>query len=394
MRRQVLVSTWVACAACVIVIAGSVFISPVREVCASYGATTTVSLTVCGDALVSGVEVCDDGTNTGVYGSSIAGKHCTPLCRGWGPYCGDGIVQTVYGEECDDANNTAGDLCDALCQNEQPPITEGGGGGGGVPGGGGGRSGGKPGIQGASTEGNIAYTGSTDLVISGRAYPGATVTVLRDGTLSQVIEADGSGQFSIRASDQTPGITSYGFWALDGANRRSVTYTATFQIIQNAVTTLSGVLIPPTLAITPEKVAPGGSLTFSGYAAPSTDVHVYLDGANTFEATRSAGNGMWSIAYDTTPLTVEMFHTAKAHYLDPTNTLLKSGYSALLNFYVGTKDVATGLTADLNGDGLVNLTDFSILLFNWNTSAPVADINKDGSVSLPDFSIMLFQWTG
>jgi hypothetical protein len=53
-----------------------------------------------------------------------------------------------------------------------------------------------------------------------------------------------------------------------------------------------------------------------------------------------------------------------------------------------------GSQGDLNCDGFVNLVDFSILLFNWNTASTVADINKDGTVSLPDFSIMLFYWTG
>lgn len=47
---------------------------------------------------------------------------------------------------------------------------------------------------------------------------------------------------------------------------------------------------------------------------------------------------------------------------------------------------------DLNNDGWVNLTDFSILLFYWNTSSPIADLNNDGKVNLTDFSIMLFHW--
>jgi hypothetical protein len=55
-------------------------------------------------------------------------------------------------------------------------------------------------------------------------------------------------------------------------------------------------------------------------------------------------------------------------------------------------------TADLNRDGKVNLTDFSILLFWWNTdggtSDPSADINGDKKVNLTDFSILLFNWTG
>ena len=47
---------------------------------------------------------------------------------------------------------------------------------------------------------------------------------------------------------------------------------------------------------------------------------------------------------------------------------------------------------DLNSDGWVDLTDFSILLFYWNTSNPIADLNDDGIVNLTDFSIMLFHW--
>jgi len=47
---------------------------------------------------------------------------------------------------------------------------------------------------------------------------------------------------------------------------------------------------------------------------------------------------------------------------------------------------------DLNSDGWVDLTDFSILLFYWQTTHPLADLNNDGIVNLTDFSIMLFHW--
>jgi hypothetical protein len=48
----------------------------------------------------------------------------------------------------------------------------------------------------------------------------------------------------------------------------------------------------------------------------------------------------------------------------------------------------------MNGDGKVNLVDFSIFLLSWGTDDPQADYNCDGAVNLADFSIMLFQWTG
>ncbi len=362
---------------------------------AAYVATTTVSLTVCGDGIVAGTESCDDGPNTGYYANSIAGRNCKPDCDGYGPYCGDFITNFVYDEECDDGNNAIGDLCDMVCQNETPPVTEGGGSGGGSSGGGGGKSSGSSsnGIPGASTEGGIDFTGETNVSIRGTAYPSATVTILKDGEVIRVIESDSSGDFELALSDQTPGITTYGFWALDRANRRSVTYAATFQVVQNAVTSLAGILIPPTLAVVPDRVTPGGTVTFEGSSAPGAQLHAFIDTEQRAEIAAVLGTGAWSIAYNTATLTPELSHTVRAQYIRPT-TDLKSGFSQLVSFYVGNGNPGNTVTADLNKDGSVNLTDFSILLFNWNTTAPTADINADGLVSLPDFSIMLFNWTG
>lgn len=50
---------------------------------------------ICGDAILSFGEECDDGNNDGGYGECEAG--CV-----LGPFCGDGIVQAEFGEDCDD----------------------------------------------------------------------------------------------------------------------------------------------------------------------------------------------------------------------------------------------------------------------------------------------------
>jgi fibro-slime domain-containing protein len=60
--------------------------------------TVTTCSPICGDGMVVGDEVCDDGTNDGSYGG------CLPGCMGRGPYCGDGIVQDPP-EQCDDGSN-------------------------------------------------------------------------------------------------------------------------------------------------------------------------------------------------------------------------------------------------------------------------------------------------
>ena len=89
----------------------------------SYGGCTTDCKCgrFCGDGIKNGTEECDNGINTDDYGSSATG--CAPGCK-LPARCGDGMVQTDYGEECDDGpnNSTSTDAtvayggCMANCQ--------------------------------------------------------------------------------------------------------------------------------------------------------------------------------------------------------------------------------------------------------------------------------------
>jgi hypothetical protein len=49
---------------------------------------------------------------------------------------------------------------------------------------------------------------------------------------------------------------------------------------------------------------------------------------------------------------------------------------------------------DLNGDGVVNIFDLSILLSNWGATGGIADLNNDGTVNIFDLSILLSNWDG
>ena len=165
-------------------------------------------------------------------------------------------------------------------------------------------------------------------------------------------------------------------------------------MIQSAVTTLSGIYIPPTIEADPVQVPQGQSISFIGQAAPNVDVITSIDNDDQIATTTSASNGDWLIAFDTSNVSNESFHSAKANYQDPDTPTIESGFSQLVSFYVGVRELSDVISPDLNQDGSVNLVDFSILLFNWNTATLFADLNQDGSVNLPDFSIMLFNWTG
>ena len=77
----------------------------------------------CGDGVATRFEVCDEGAanNTGAYG------RCNPDCLGFGPRCGDGVVQAAF-EECDDGENntvfstpaTPPEACAPGCTTPQP----------------------------------------------------------------------------------------------------------------------------------------------------------------------------------------------------------------------------------------------------------------------------------
>jgi len=115
---------------------------------AGFVSAQSVCDSICGDGIVAGDELCDDGVNDGSYGScmpdctpgpgcgdatvqtppeecddginlanySFTGMPgCAPGCV-LGGYCGDGTVQSLFGEECDDGTNAGGyNGCDGDC---------------------------------------------------------------------------------------------------------------------------------------------------------------------------------------------------------------------------------------------------------------------------------------
>lgn len=342
-------------------------------------ATTTLTLSICGNELVDAGEQCDVLGETGVYSQTIAGRQCTPQCQ-FGPYCGDGILQTVQTEECDDGNNDDGDFCSALCKIE--PAGSGGGGssGGGSSGGG----------------GSTKELGDTIINIIGRAYPSRTINFLLDTVSVGSVRSDSDGNFEF-SSEASPGTATLGIWTTDSSSNRSITLNNTFDVTQGAITNLNGIVLPPTISVANQNVDPGAQITVSGQSVPSATVELHVNDSDLVETVTSGSDGKWSILFDTAKVSISE-HTLRARTVlgNPPLTT-RSSFSASLQLFVGVDGQATQ-PSDLNRDGLVNLIDFSIMIFWWQTSggdsSPPADINGNGRVSLEDFSILLFNWTG
>lgn len=240
-----------------------------------------------------------------------------------------------------------------------------------------------------------------DVSIEGWAYPGATVTFIRDGVSVATQSAGSDGAFSDKTEGLDRGSYSFGIYAVDRNGVRGATFSTTLWLQQNTLSSLSNIMLPPTVSITETSIDPGTSLVVTGYSAPNAEITTWLrpklaevSTGDVVSTTTSDGSGAWTltIATDKIPKgTYEFVAQGKMR-----NGLVESDKSARKSIGIGVT-VADGdciSIGDLNCDGVVNLVDFSILLFNWNTTNAEADVNKDGTVSLPDFSILLFYWTG
>ena len=70
----------------------------------------------CGDGIVNGTEECDDGVNTAKYGDTT---RCGPGCHK-PHYCGDSLLDSAFGEQCDNGAGNGHSLCSEICKDNPP----------------------------------------------------------------------------------------------------------------------------------------------------------------------------------------------------------------------------------------------------------------------------------
>ncbi len=245
-------------------------------------------------------------------------------------------------------------------------------------------------------------SGDGTVVVNGFAFPGSKVTLMVDGkAVNTSVSVSSSGAFTTTVGSIARGVYTFGVFATDANNVKSSTFSTTFTVSGSRESTLSNIHLMPTIKVTPDPVDIGSQVTFTGYAIANSTVTVETSqnkggGLHTLTATSDSG-GRWSASVSTSGFAKDTWKVrAKS---DQVVGGLSSNFSQYTFYGVGGAATAlSGNNSDLNRDGKVNLIDFSILLFHWNTdggtSNPPADINRDGKVNLTDFSILIFNWTG
>ncbi len=296
--------------------------------------------------------------------------------------CGNDVQETgescdgsdLIGQNCVTLGYSRGTLsCNDNCTFDTSGCISGGGGGGGG-------------------GGYVPPVIETKVIIQGKSYPNADITILRDGQVSALIQADSQANFKAELTTLTAGIYTFGVWGKDSDGRKSIIFSFTTSVSSGTITTISGIFLPPTIEIDNISLRKGEILNILGQIAPTSEIDISIHSSEIIKKTTTDEEGFWDYSLDTTDLDEGTHSTqAKASSLEG----LMSTYSQALAFNIG-KSLIKGVCpdADLNSDDRVNLIDFSILLYWWGRTNECADQNSNGVVDLADFSIMMYWWTG
>jgi hypothetical protein len=298
------------------------------------------------------------------------------------PGCGDALIQT--GESCD-GTNLGGATCESVgfdegslscssvctlittsCVLDDSPTT------------GGTRSGGTDGV----------VVTDTNVIVSGQALPGMSVTLLKDGQRVATVPAKDDGTYQITLTGLATGVYKMQVVGTLGYTQSVKSDVFVVRVIKNSTTKISGVVLPPTLNVEEDAT----HLIISGRTFPGIPVQLIIDGVKT-ALVNSDETGRYQ------------FMQPKRTSLNDTSVVVDATYNGIIISAsqvlesVGISEAplsACQLRADTNSDCHVDVVDFFVM--RWRFLAGVVtdrfDFNRDGLVTITDFSIMAYYWTG
>lgn len=265
-----------------------------------------------------------------------------------------------------------------------------------TPGGGGGGGGGG------------TFSTATTVVLSGYAYPGAIITYIDNGVVMGTSIANGSGLF-LKSFSVPSGLSQFGIWARDTQDFISPTTNIGIYLQPYVPVTIANIVIGPTLA-GKTNLAVGEDQIFSGSGYPGATISLFNVFA--FSQTPYVGivdvAGRWQVRIPAAKLFPGSYTFQATMQAGLGGGI---GYSQGFTFIVGkggeivpgeppvTPGVKRCFGSDFNGDGKVNIRDFSIFLFHWRKdysktppSNACVDRNSDRKVDIRDFSILMHDW--
>lgn len=243
-------------------------------------------------------------------------------------------------------------------------------------------------------------SGTDSAIFKGLAYPGSTISILKNGLVLNELPSNADGTFEVPVHNIVPGTYTFGLSAKDGNGLKSSSVTYTILIVSGVVTEIKNIVIPPTITTNKVEVKLGDDIVFSGKSIPNGEVSLMLFAKSGItKIVTASSSGAWSYTLNTKGLELGDYNAKVRTKIGTIFSL----YSETVLFKVGTSNKlrkeTTSLTStrcDLNNDSRVNLLDFSIMAFWYKRLGfPVkVDLNSDNRVNLTDLSILAYCWTG
>ncbi len=252
----------------------------------------------------------------------------------------------------------------------------------------------------SGTDGSVSVTASIDppvasLAVSGYTSPGTFVTFTNNGTVIGTDTAGPSGFFSQIFTGLQPMTHMLRIYGIDQQGRATAPFFLEIYTPIYQLTTVTDIILPPTIQLSDTVVLQGNHLVVSGSAVPSGDLSLFTESPMRSYSTTVNPLGNW--AYTITDTADYLPGDYRAYSIVQDGSLqslagIALGFSVTALATTPTPANCNISQGDLNCDTNVNLFDFSILMYYWGTTQPAGDINGDGVVNLFDFSIMMYYW--
>ncbi|MCW9054695.1 MAG: hypothetical protein OQJ98_01815 [Candidatus Pacebacteria bacterium] len=234
---------------------------------------------------------------------------------------------------------------------------------------------------------------ATQVYFSGQAYPSSTVEVLRRSFIEDVyrntpettIVMNPDGSFSntyvgLLSSDYVFTLRAYD---VDGRTSGALSFVA--DLLFTDTLRVEDIFFPPTVGFRKSAALKGEDVYIVGYAAGGNTVLLDVAGVGVLETTAATSTGFYEVSLSTDNLAAGSYSVVARQISDTQ----ESNYSTPRSFRVSTCCIRT----DFNADNEVNITDWSIFLYRFQSQDKSlhasVDLNGDGKTDITDFSLFL-----
>lgn len=249
-------------------------------------------------------------------------------------------------------------------------------------------------IRGSVTVSATIERDSASLYLAGSTAPNTFIIFTEGSAVIGTDVAAPNGFFSHLFTGLQPGDHVVTFYGIDTLNRTTTPIILDLYLAAQQQLNVTDQLLSPTVSLLSNHINPDDPIQASGSAIPNGHLTIFTDAPlRTYETTASA-QGLWNLSLDSSDYIsgdYRLFSLVQNQLSFQSLTSLALPFTVYSGLSTGIAcgDISQG---DLNCDGEVDLTDFSILMFYWASGDAAADINSDGQVNLSDFSILMYYW--